>query len=247
MKAKMKARRFVFVASCLCAATAHAADLYYDLDPATSEIDGGVGNWADANWKTTPGGTSGTNWSANDSAFLNPIIGSPDATTITLSGPQAATAVIFDGAGYTLTGGTLSLNGNFTGDVSVTGGLLQARSATSLGTGTVSATGLTSDSGAIDLNGFSFANNIIIGNRSAGPGAAGALQNTNTSAMSVLDGNVAMGGENYVGGNGKSGYFQQGSFQAVIIPEPAAALLAPLGLLALLRRRRETLHPHADS
>jgi fibronectin-binding autotransporter adhesin len=412
----------MLVACCVCAATAHAADLYYDLQPATADIDGGAGNWADANWKTTPDGTAGLTWSANDSAFFNPIIGSPDATTITLDGTQTATAVTFNGAGYTLAGGTLSLsgtggsnwinmngtiasalghlrfrgtgeatisgggaisargvlgdgggnlvtvrqtagtvtindyfmvggnnvgnsqghfimedgsltvsqgiylgwghstssgtftqnggtvttqtgnqgiqlgigggtgyynlnggtlvsnfgqygppysgtftfgggtfraatsfdtnrqtgvattiadgataridtngqtvtwdatltgaaaaglmksgagtlslNGNFAGDVAVTGGLLQARSATSLGTGTVSATGITSSSGAIDLNGFSFANNLIIGNRAAGPGGAGALQNTNTSTTSVLDGNVTMGGENYVGGNG---------------------------------------------
>jgi autotransporter-associated beta strand protein len=38
--------------------------------------------------------------------------------------------------------------------------------------------------------------------------------------------------------NGKSGYFQAGSLQVVIIPEPRAALLGGLGMLALLRRRR---------
>ena len=39
-------------------------------------------------------------------------------------------------------------------------------------------------------------------------------------------------------GNGKQGYFKEGSFQAVIIPEPATALLGSLGMLVLLRRRR---------
>jgi fibronectin-binding autotransporter adhesin len=112
-----------------------------------------------------------------------------------LNGP-AATGLVKSGSG------TLNLNGNFTGDVSVTGGLLQALSATSLGTGTISATGVTTNSGAIDLNGYSFSNPIVIGSRSAGPGAAGALQNTNTTSTSVLDGTVSIGGENYVGGNG---------------------------------------------
>jgi autotransporter-associated beta strand protein len=111
----MRASGFLFApalaASFLCVVTAGAADLYYDLDPATAGIDGGTGNWADASWKTTPDGTSGLAWSANDSAVLNPIIGSPDATTITLDGTQTATAVMFNGAGYTLTGGTLSLAG----------------------------------------------------------------------------------------------------------------------------------------
>jgi fibronectin-binding autotransporter adhesin len=41
-------------------------------------------------------------------------------------------------------------------------------------------------------------------------------------------------------GNGKQGYFEQGSFRAVIevIPEPSAALLGGLGMFFLLRRRR---------
>jgi autotransporter-associated beta strand protein len=39
-------------------------------------------------------------------------------------------------------------------------------------------------------------------------------------------------------GGGRSAYFQEGSLQLVVIPEPSAALLGGLGLLALLRRRR---------
>ncbi len=38
--------------------------------------------------------------------------------------------------------------------------------------------------------------------------------------------------------NGNKGYFTSGSLNVVIIPEPRAALLGGLGLLALLRRRR---------
>jgi fibronectin-binding autotransporter adhesin len=39
-------------------------------------------------------------------------------------------------------------------------------------------------------------------------------------------------------GGGRSAYFQDGSLQLTVIPEPRAALLGGLGLLALLRRRR---------
>jgi autotransporter-associated beta strand protein len=39
-------------------------------------------------------------------------------------------------------------------------------------------------------------------------------------------------------GGGRSAYFQEGSLQLVVIPEPGAALLGGLGVLALLRRRR---------
>lgn len=45
-------------------------------------------------------------------------------------------------------------------------------------------------------------------------------------------------GSAYDFGNGKSGYFTQGSLNVVIIPEPRAALLGGLGMVALLRRRR---------
>jgi len=45
-------------------------------------------------------------------------------------------------------------------------------------------------------------------------------------------------GSAYDFGNGKKGYFESGSLNVVIIPEPRAALLGGLGLLALLRRRR---------
>jgi autotransporter-associated beta strand protein len=141
------------------AATVSAADLYYDLDPATADIDGGAGNWADANWKTTPGGPGGINWSANDSAFFNPIIGSPDATTITLGGPETATAVIFNGAGYTLTGGTLALAGtgasnwiNMNADGAIESALGHLRfrgtgEATISGGGTISGRGILGDGG----------------------------------------------------------------------------------------------------
>jgi hypothetical protein len=39
-------------------------------------------------------------------------------------------------------------------------------------------------------------------------------------------------------GGGRSAYFEEGSLKLVVIPEPRAALLGGLGLLALLRRRR---------
>jgi hypothetical protein len=42
----------------------------------------------------------------------------------------------------------------------------------------------------------------------------------------------------YTRGDGKLAYFQNGSLQVVVIPEPSTALLGALGLLALLRRRR---------
>jgi hypothetical protein len=39
-------------------------------------------------------------------------------------------------------------------------------------------------------------------------------------------------------GGGRSAYFSEGSLAVTIIPEPSAALLAGIGALAMLRRRR---------
>jgi fibronectin-binding autotransporter adhesin len=45
-------------------------------------------------------------------------------------------------------------------------------------------------------------------------------------------------GNAYNLGGGRSAYFQEGSLQLVVIPEPGAALLGSLGLLLIFRRRR---------
>jgi hypothetical protein len=46
-----------------------------------------------------------------------------------------------------------------------------------------------------------------------------------------------MGCRNHHQRRDQTGYFTQGSLNVVVIPEPRAALLGGLGLLALLRRR----------
>jgi autotransporter-associated beta strand protein len=97
-------------AALLPATRLQAADRFYDVDPLTAPIDGGTANWSDANWKATADATTGGFWTANDSAFLQAIVGSPPTTMITLGGTETATAVTFNGAGYTLTGGTLGVS-----------------------------------------------------------------------------------------------------------------------------------------
>ena len=64
-------------------------------------------------------------------------------------------------------------------------------------------------------------------------------------ATGAADGAVNLTGLQNVGpgnaferGDGKLAFFQSGSLQVVVIPEPSAALLGGLGMLALLRRRR---------
>jgi len=103
--------------------------------------------------------------------------------------------------------GILQLNANFTGDVTITAGLLRPTTATSLGTGTVTVTDVpqgtqASAGGGIDLNGLSFSNAFRLGDRSSGPGDTGVIQNSAAGTTSVLTGNISIGGENYGGGPG---------------------------------------------
>ena len=89
--------------------------------------------------------------------------------------------------------------------------------------------------GAITLSDFAFANLIGWDASSAEPGTYTLIQGGSAVA---LGGSTPTSANPFDFGNGKQGYFQQGSLQVVVIPEPSAALLGALGMLALLRRRR---------
>lgn len=59
-----------------------------------------------------------------------------------------------------------------------------------------------------------------------------------TAVVSTANlGNLGSGSAFLMGDTGKQAYFETGSLNLVVIPEPSAALLGGLGLLALLRRR----------
>lgn len=59
-----------------------------------------------------------------------------------------------------------------------------------------------------------------------------------TAVVSTANlGNLGVGNPFLMGDTGKQAYFETGSLNLVVIPEPSAALLGGLGLLALLRRR----------
>ncbi|MCB1133476.1 MAG: autotransporter-associated beta strand repeat-containing protein, partial [Verrucomicrobiae bacterium] len=79
----------------------------------------------------------------------------------------------------------------------------------------------------LDLVGLS--NSVATGTYTLIDGAA-TVDLTNVS-------NVGVGNAHDLGG-GKFAYFEAGSLNLVVIPEPSAALLGGLGILALLRRRR---------
>lgn len=92
-----------------------------------------------------------------------------------------------------------------------------------------------SASQAITLTDFGFSDIIGWDWLNAAPGTYTLI---NGGSGVTLAGGAPTISNPYDFGNGNSGYFQAGSLQVVIIPEPGAAMLGLAGSLLLLRRRR---------
>jgi autotransporter-associated beta strand protein len=129
----------------------------------------------------------------------------PGIYDLTLSGP------ITGSGGLSKTGtGTLTISGSnsYSGGTVVAGspgagGVLKAGSNQAFGSGTITVNGTSGGAGnTLDVNGATLANVLVIPYVNSGVNDTGALLNTNTSTAAVLNGNVIIGGQNYVGGNG---------------------------------------------
>ena len=92
-----------------------------------------------------------------------------------------------------------------------------------------------SDSQSISLTDFAFANLLGWDWLNAEPGTYTLIDG---GSGTILSGTTPTVSNPYDFGNGRSGYFQQGSLQVVIIPEPGAAMSGLFGALLLLCRRR---------
>jgi fibronectin-binding autotransporter adhesin len=149
------------------------------------------------------------------------------AGTLLVTGALGNTAVTVE------TGAAIGGSGSLGGSLSFsTGSFLDlAMSTISLN----ASDDILSVAGSITLTDFSFANLLGWDASTAEPGTYTLIQG---GSSVVLAGSTPTVSSPFDFGNGKQGYFQQGSLQVVVIPEPSAALLGALGLLALLRRRR---------
>jgi autotransporter-associated beta strand protein len=94
---------------------------------------------------------------------------------------------------------------------------------------------LTVNGTSVSFDGFSLAN--LVGFDSSVPDGTYTLIDGDADFDFTNLGNFGLAGALTLEG-GRLAYFESGSLQLVVIPEPRAALLGGLGLLALLRRRR---------
>lgn len=156
--------------------------------------------------------------------------------TLTLTGTSTYTGATNVSAGTLLLNGALgntavavASGATIGGDGSLGGNLNLVSGANFL----FSTTHTLDVAGAVTFGGFGIIN--LLGLDHAVDAGTYTLINGNVNFTNVFN----VGVENaYDLGNGKSAYLQQNSLQVVVIPEPSAALLGGLGLLALLRRRR---------
>jgi autotransporter-associated beta strand protein len=148
------------------------------------------------------------------------------AGTLLVTGSLGSTAVTVQN-NATL-GGSGTLGGSLTFEA---GSKLDLTGAT-LG---LNSSDILSVAGAITLTDFGFAN-LLGWDWANAP--AGTYTLISGGSTVTLAGSTPTAATPFDLGNGRSAYFQSGSLQAVVIPEPASALLGAIGLILLLRRRR---------
>jgi fibronectin-binding autotransporter adhesin len=148
------------------------------------------------------------------------------AGTLLLNGTLGDTAV------SVASGAAIGGNGSLAGSLTLNAGALLDLSGSSI---SLASTDILTVAGPITLADFNFANLL---------GWDASLADPGTYTLIQGGGSVTLGGTTptfdapFDFGNGKQGYFQQGSLQVVIIPEPSSALLALLASLPLALRRR---------
>lgn len=164
------------------------------------------------------------------------------AGTLTLSGASTYTGATLVSGGTLLVTGALASNISVSDNATIGGG--GTVGAVSFGGGSFFdiflATSNPLDSTTISFSTIGFGIDNLLSQGAAVDWsiiAAGTYTLINGTLSNTNLGNFGLANA-YDIGSGRSAYFENGSLQLVVIPEPAAALLGGLGLLTLLRRRR---------
>jgi autotransporter-associated beta strand protein len=200
--------------------TFNVADGAADTD---LQVNANLGDqWPEANW--VPAGIliktgTGTMVLAGNNTYDGATVVS--AGTLLLTGALATSSVNVDGGtfgGTGTVGGSLSINSGFLHIADLSDSLDVSGAVTLFaGFGIANLTGI--DWGNLESNTYTLINGTL------GTGVFESLANNSIETAFLL-------------GDGRSAFFQEGSLQLVVIPEPATTMLGGLGLLALLRRRR---------
>ena len=159
--------------------------------------------------------------------------------TLTLSGTNTYTGATAVSAGTLLVNGALGNTAVSVGSEGTIGGSGSIAGSLNFGAGanlTVNLADPLAITGAVTFANFTFTDILGWDYASAANGNYTLLTGSGVDLSSGVS-NVGLGNAFDLGG-GRSAYFQSGSLQVVVIPEPSAALLGGLSLLALLRRRR---------
>lgn len=231
-----------------------APNYYYDTDAATAGLVGGAGSWGGSVWSldqtgaATPGVFSNTARTA--------VFNSAGNSTVTVAGTQIAAGLIVNqgtvilsdggsgnlnlGAGTALVESLATLGGNatITGNLTLAAGALFAfnpNSTLTLGSGGIFALDRSfgvaslrnSSGGAIDWSLIADGTYTLITGGNLGSEFFSASNISNFGAGNAAD-----------IGSGREAYFQNGSLQLVVVPEPGTfVLMAVFAGAAIMRRR----------
>ena len=170
------------------ARAAEATTYYWTTGSANSPVVAGSGTWSSGapNWETSPTGSSLTSWvggSADTADFY-----ANGTSTISVNGNQTVGSITFDGSGYTLIGGTLTLGtGTITTnqDATITCALAGGAGLVKAGTGTLTLAGNNAQTGGLTVNGGIVAINVAQSYSGPTTIAAGATLRVNAIATSL--------------------------------------------------------------
>ena len=115
-----KTIRIAVLLGVLCCAAAHARAASVSWDPTGSLTSTGSGSGGSGTWDTGTSynwwlsGTADSQWT--DTTGVNTAVFGGAAGTVTVSGNNAANAITFNTAGYTLSGGTVDVGWHDTHD-----------------------------------------------------------------------------------------------------------------------------------